>query len=80
MARLVFGRLTKAWQGEASDFTPLLAEQIDQVGAAIGVDLASVGESEVPTAGGRRIDIVAEGEDGSSSSSRTSTAEPTTTT
>lgn len=30
MARLVFGRLTKAWQGEASDFTPLLAEQIDQ--------------------------------------------------
>lgn len=65
MARLVFGRLTEAWQGEASAFTPLLAEQIDQLGAAIGVDLASVGESEVPSAGGRRIDIVAEGEDGS---------------
>lgn len=65
MARLVFGRLTEAWRSEASDFTPLLAEQIDQVGAAIGVDLASVGESEVSTAGGRRIDIVAKGEDGS---------------
>lgn len=65
MARLVFGRLTEAWQAEATAFTPLLAEQIDQLGAAIGVDLASVGESEVPTAGGRRIDIVAEGEDGS---------------
>lgn len=65
MARLLFGRLTEAWQGEASDFTPLLAEQVDQVGAAIGVDLTAIGESEVPTTGGRRIDIVAEGEDGS---------------
>jgi hypothetical protein len=65
MSRLVFGRLTDAWHAEATAFTPLLAEQIDQLGAAIGVDLASVGESEVPTAGGRRIDIVAEGEDGS---------------
>jgi hypothetical protein len=54
MARLVFGRLSEAWQSEASDFTPLLAEQIDQIGSAIGVDLESVGESEVPTAGGRR--------------------------
>ncbi|MBK1787445.1 hypothetical protein [Prauserella cavernicola] len=65
MARLVFGRLTEAWQGEATDFTPLLAEQLDQLGAAIGVDLAAIGESEVPTSGGRRIDIVAESDDGS---------------
>lgn len=65
MARLVFGRLTEAWQAEAAAFTPLLAEQIGQLGAAIGLNFASIGESEVPTAGGRRIDIVAEGEDGS---------------
>ena len=65
MARLEFGRLTEAWKGEASDFTPLLAEQLDALGAEIGVDLASIGESEVLTAGGRRIDIVAQGDDGS---------------
>ena len=65
MARLVFGRLTDAWTGEASDFTPLLAQQLDAVGDAIGVDLASVGSSEVPITGGRRIDIVAQGADGS---------------
>ena len=65
MARLQFGRLKEAWKGEASDFTPLLAEQLDALGAEIGVDLASVGESEVQTTGGRRIDIVARGTDGS---------------
>jgi hypothetical protein len=65
MARLRFGQLSEAWKGEASDFTPLLAEQVDALGSAIGVDLASIGQSEVPTAGGRRIDILAEGADGS---------------
>lgn len=65
MARLGYGRLTHAWKGEASDFTPLLAEQLDQIGAAIGVDLASMGQSEVLTTGGRRIDIVAKSSDGS---------------
>jgi hypothetical protein len=65
MGRLQFGRLTEAWRGEASDFTPLLAEQLDAIGAEIGVDLASIGEPEVQIAGGRRIDIVALGDDGS---------------
>jgi hypothetical protein len=65
MAKLQFGRLSEAWKGEASDFTPLLAEQLDSLGAEIGVDLVSFGKSEVQTAGGRRIDIVALGEDGS---------------
>lgn len=64
MAKLQFGRLTEAWQGEAADFTPLLAEQLDVIGSEIGVDFASIGEHEVPTAGGRRIDIVAQGADG----------------
>jgi hypothetical protein len=64
MARLEFGRLTQAWHGEAADFTPLLAEQLDAVGSAVGVDLASLGRSEVVTAGGRRIDIVAQASDG----------------
>lgn len=65
MAKLTFGRLSEAWAGEAKDFTPLLAEQLDALGDAIGVPLASVGEAEVPTAGNRRIDIVATGDDGS---------------
>lgn len=64
MERLEFGRLTDAWAGEAADFTPLLADQLDAVGEAIQVDLTSLGQSEVLTSGGRRIDIVAEGEDG----------------
>jgi len=64
MAKLMFGKLTEAWKGEAADFTPLLAEQLDNLGEAIGIDLTAVGKSEVPTAGGRRIDIVATGEDG----------------
>jgi len=65
MAKLSFGRLTEAWKGEAADFTPLLAAQLDSLGEAIGVDLTSLGKSEVPTSGGRRIDIVAQVEDGS---------------
>jgi hypothetical protein len=64
MGRLQFGRLTEAWKGEASDFTPLLSERLDQLGAAIGVELATLGRSEVATAGGRRIDIVAQDADG----------------
>lgn len=65
MARLTFGKLTEAWKGEATDFTPLLAAQLDALGDAIGVDLTSLGESEVPTTGGRRIDIVAQDDGGS---------------
>lgn len=64
MGQLEFGRLADAWAGEAADFTPLLADQLDGVGEAIQVDLTAVGQSEVLTAGGRRIDIVAEGADG----------------
>ncbi|WP_369044634.1 hypothetical protein [Sinomonas sp. P10A9] len=66
MGRLEFGRLTEAWKGEASDFTPLLADRLDEIGSAIGVDLIGIGKTEVPTSGGRRIDIVAEGADGTS--------------
>lgn len=65
MGKLVFGRLTEAWKGEATDFTPLLAAQLDALGEAIGVDLTSLGQSEVPSTGGRRIDIVAQVDDGS---------------
>lgn len=65
MARLQFGQLTAAWKGEASDFTPLLAEQLDAIADVIEIDLASLGETEVQTTGGRRIDIVAQGADGS---------------
>lgn len=65
MGRVEFGTLSQAWHGEASDFTPLLAEQLDLIGAAIGVKFAQVGPIEVPVAGGRRIDIVASEGEGS---------------
>ncbi len=64
MGRLTFRPLTEAWKGEATDFTPLIANQLDSLGEVIGVNLASYGESEVPSAGGRRIDIVASVDDG----------------
>ena len=64
MAKIEFGRLSGAWKGEASDFTPLLAAQLDALGDQICVDLISIGQSEVSTAGGRRIDIVAQSGDG----------------
>lgn len=64
MGRLEFGKLSAAWRGEAADFTPLLSQQLDVLGDAIGIDLVSVGKAEVITDGGRRIDIVAEAEDG----------------
>ena len=64
MGQLVFGTLRDAWKGEASDFTPLLAAQVDSIWSAIGVDLAAIGSVKVATDGGRRIDIVAEGADG----------------
>lgn len=59
MARLAYGSLREAWKGEATDFTPLLADQLDALGGAIGVDLMSAGRAEVQAAGGRSIDIVA---------------------
>jgi len=59
MGWLHFDRLSVAWKGEATDFTPLLSERLDQLGESLGVDLASIGQTEVTTAGGRRIDIVA---------------------
>ncbi|WP_134773017.1 hypothetical protein [Ornithinimicrobium flavum] len=65
MGRLSFGRLTQAWAGEASDFTPLLVDRLDQLGEALDLELVAAGRSEVTTTGGRRIDIVAQGSDGS---------------
>lgn len=64
MGRIEFGKLSAAWRGEATDFTPLLSQQLDLVGEALGIDLVSVGKAEVISDGGRRIDIVAEAEDG----------------
>lgn len=64
MGRIEFGSLREAWKGEASDFTPLLAEHLDAIGEAIGVDLLAAGQAEVATAGGRSIDIVAQVADG----------------
>ena len=57
MGQLVFGTLKDAWIGEAPDFTSLLATQVDSIGRAIGVELASRRSVGVATESGRRIDI-----------------------
>lgn len=62
MGKLTFGPLRDAWKHEAADFTQLLAEELDQLGAVVGVQLELEG-TEVRTTGGRRIDIVAHGSD-----------------
>lgn len=64
MGKLVFGTLKDAWAGEATDFTPLLAQQVNAIGDAIGVELAPLGAAEVQTTGSRRIDILADGAGG----------------
>lgn len=63
MGRAEWGKLTQAWPGEATDFTPKLAAQLDLLGEAIGVDLIPDAETEVLTTGGRRIDIIGTGGD-----------------
>lgn len=63
MGKVTWGRLTEAWTGEASDFTPELANHLDQLDVDLGLGLADA-ETEVPAAGGRRIDILAGGSDG----------------
>jgi hypothetical protein len=54
MGQLAFGMLRDAWKGEASDFTPQLDTQVDSIGRAIGVELASLGSVEVATEDGRQ--------------------------
>ena len=49
--------LRLAWPKEASDFTPWLAENIDELGDALGVDL-EFQQTEAPV-GGFSLDILA---------------------
>ena len=49
--------LRKAWPHEARDFTPWLAENIDILGATLGIDI-SIEETESPV-GGFNVDIYA---------------------
>ncbi len=54
--------LREAWPNEASDFTPWLAEHIEQLGTALGVRLERLDE-EAPV-GGYSLDILARDLDG----------------
>ncbi|AYF98987.1 hypothetical protein [Protaetiibacter intestinalis] len=64
MGRAEWGRLTSAWPGEAADFTPELARHLELLDRDLGLGLSQP-DTEVPAAGGRRIDILASGIDGS---------------
>jgi hypothetical protein len=62
MGRLEFTTPRQAWGGEATDFTPLLAqpEMLEYLGEATGIGLLSPVEVEYATAGHRSLDILAE--------------------
>lgn len=63
MGKATWGKLTEAWTGEATDFTPELARHLAQLDEDLKLGLSDA-ETEVPAAGGRRIDILAGGADG----------------
>ncbi|GAA2244769.1 hypothetical protein GCM10010401_17560 [Rarobacter faecitabidus] len=63
MGKAEWGRLTHAWKGEATDFTPELANHLETLDEDLGLGLADA-TIEVPATGGRRIDILASGSDG----------------
>lgn len=67
MGRLEFTTPRDAWGGEASAFTPLLAddEMLEYLGQSTGIGSLALIESEHSTAGKRSLDILAERPDGS---------------
>ena len=66
MGRLEFTTPKLAWGGEATDFTPLLAqpEMLEYLGDETGIGLLTPIEVEHSTAGNRSLDILAETVDG----------------
>jgi len=66
MGRLEFTTPRLAWGGEATDFTPLLAqpEMLEYLGDETGIGLLTPIEVEHSTAGNRSLDILAETADG----------------
>jgi hypothetical protein len=66
MGRLEFTTPREAWGGEATDFTPALGtrEMLEYLGRETGIGPMTPVGTEVPTAGGRSLDILAETSDG----------------
>ena len=66
MGRLEFTTPREAWGGEATSFTPLLAQEqmLDYLGRETGIGPLVLVETEHSTAGGRSLDILAETPDG----------------
>lgn len=66
MGRLEFASARDAWGGEASDFTPSLAQAdlLEYLGQATGIGSLVLVEVEHTTAGNRSLDILAETPDG----------------
>ncbi len=63
MGKAEWGRLTEAWKGEATDFTPELARHLETLDTHLALGLSTDAMTEVPADGGRRIDILATGSD-----------------
>ena len=62
LAKIEQVELREAWPNEASDFTPWLAQHIEQLGAALGIRLERL-EEEAPV-GGYSLDILVRDLDG----------------
>ena len=59
MGILEFGRPRDAWGGEASDFTPLLADRLSYLGEVTELGPLELIDTESLVAGSRRIDVLA---------------------
>ena len=56
--------IRKVWPGEAKDFTPWLAENLEALSDHLGIGELKLDSTEVEVPGGRRLDILAKGTDG----------------
>lgn len=56
--------IREVWPGEATAFTPWLAENLDALSNHLGIDELKLDSTEVEVPGGRRLDILAKDSDG----------------
>ena len=57
--------IRNVWPGEAKEFTPWLADNLEALAGHLGIGELELDRTEVEVSGGRRLDILAEDPDGS---------------
>ena len=56
--------IREVWPGEARDFTPWMADNLDVIGDQLGIAELTLDSIEVPIPGGRALDVLAIDSDG----------------